>query len=150
MLDTINTMTVGQLSLESLEDLSKPQLAALHIELTGNLLDLSSDTNPADILRPLVAERLQPKVRRVASRKTPTGRPRKQIFAEPKSRINAYRPNTDRARLIALLGEGATLEEIMDKFGWTYQYAYSQVLFVHRFIGFGLEEDVYGVITVTT
>lgn len=77
---------------------------------------------------------------------------RKTVFNfPPRPPVRAYRQNTKRAALIALLNrpQGATFDEIMSGIGWAYKVAYENVKLLNDYVGFGLSEDDSGRIRIT-
>ena len=55
-------------------------------------------------------------------------------------RIRGCRSGSKREQVIALLREGASREEIMERFNWDHKTAHEQIYLTHVYQGYGLRE----------
>lgn len=146
----IKSKVAGTLTEERLLELSNVQLAAVYTELTGKAVQRFASLRAA---RVKVREAIQQTEARRASmspRETPTHRRRKRFDLPSRSRMFKWRRGTKRARLIALLLEGATFEECMEVGHWDYTNTYNNIRMLHQMVGFGVREDDKGVIQIFT
>ena len=70
-------------------------------------------------------------------------------FNFPKAKeIREHRAGTKRATVIDMLRVGATFEEVQKSIGWDSRTAREGIKLVHSCVGYGLNEDKNGVITL--
>lgn len=71
---------------------------------------------------------------------------RKRLNRPFTGELRTWRRRTKRSRLIKLLRKGATIAKCQRTLDWTYKDCYDNIVLLHSFTGFGLEEDERGVI----
>lgn len=139
----------GNVTLDSLEQLSGPQLQAVYQELTGKTVGRFRDrASGIAKVKPVLESKLE-EVKRVSAPPPPpvVGKKGRKKFNYPfTGKIRSYREGTKRAALIEVLQGGATFDHCMVATGWSYKVCYENIWLLHFFVGFGLSEGDDGVI----
>lgn len=151
MIQVLLTQTVGPIDTCSLERLTIPQLAALYYELTGRKVTRFKTKNEAICtVRPAVVKKILESKSRFSRGETPRHRKRKKYNLPAGNVLRNFRKGSQRAKIIDMLLEGATFEEIQATFNLSYKNAYQNIRLLNTCVGFGLKEDENGVIRIVT
>jgi hypothetical protein len=66
---------------------------------------------------------------------------RKLFNLKPASKLKSIRPGTKRAKIVELLTEGATFEEVQKATGWDNRTAREGIILLNKHVGYGIKED---------
>jgi len=71
---------------------------------------------------------------------------RKPFCFSPKRDCKDHKPNTKRAKVLEMLQQGATFEQVKEATGWNTKDAMEGIRLLHDFLGYGLKETADGII----
>lgn len=112
-----------------------------------------------DTNRPAETSSKAPKAKKAKKAKAPKAKKAKEddsgarrgaFDLKPANTIKGHREGTKRAKIIALLSKGATVDECMKATGWDRKTALEGIRLLNSYVGYGLKEDDKGVIKLVS